>query len=84
MTAAAPTSKAAPHHKWMETSIVFDDSDCPMNMAGVRQLPLVICPTITNVRLYHVLIIGGAALNPISLVTFQMLQIPMLALCTCF
>jgi hypothetical protein len=34
-------------------------------------------PTITNVRLYHVLIDGRAALNLIILKAFQKLQIPM-------
>jgi hypothetical protein len=39
-------------------------------MAGLRQLRLVVSLTITNVRLYHVLIDGGATLNLISLATF--------------
>jgi hypothetical protein len=34
VVATAPTSRAAPQHKWMETSITFDASDCPKNMAG--------------------------------------------------
>jgi hypothetical protein len=76
MVAAAPAPRATPHHKWMEMSISFDASDCPKNMAGAVQLPLVISPTIANVMLYHVLIDGGAALNLISLAAFQKLQIP--------
>jgi hypothetical protein len=35
MAAVVPTPRAAPHHKWMETSIEFDASDCPKNMSGV-------------------------------------------------
>jgi hypothetical protein len=69
--------KAAPHLKWIETLIGFDASDCPKSMAGVRQLPLLVSLTITNVKLYHVLIDGGAALNLISLAAFKKLQIPM-------
>jgi hypothetical protein len=61
----------------METLIGFDASDCPKSMAGVRQLPLLVSLTITNVKLYHVLIDGGAALNLISLAAFKKLQIPM-------
>jgi hypothetical protein len=61
----------------METSIGFDASDCPKNMAGAGQLPLVISPTIAKFRLYHVLIDGRAALNLINVATFQKLQIPM-------
>jgi hypothetical protein len=33
VTAAAPTPKAAPHRKWMETPIGFDSPDCPKSMA---------------------------------------------------
>jgi hypothetical protein len=61
----------------METPIGFDASDCPKSMAGAGQLPLLISPTIANIKLYHVLIDGGAALNLISLAAFKKLQIPM-------
>jgi hypothetical protein len=71
--AAAPVPRAAPHHKWMEASIGFDAFDCPKNMAGAGQLPLVVSATIANVRMYHALIDGGEALNHISLVALQKL-----------
>jgi hypothetical protein len=74
---AAPTPKAAPHLKWMETPIEFDASDCPKSMAGAGQIPLLVSPTIANIKLYHVLIDRGAALNLISLAAFKKLQIPM-------
>jgi hypothetical protein len=61
----------------MKTAISFDTSNYPKNMAGAGQLPLVISPTIANVRLYHVLVDGGATLNLIILAAFQKLQIPM-------
>jgi hypothetical protein len=48
VAAATPAPKAAPHHKWMETSISFDASDCPKSMAGAAQLPLIISPTIAT------------------------------------
>jgi hypothetical protein len=73
----APAPKAAPHRKWMETPIGFDSSDCPKSMAGAGQLPLLVSPTISNVKLYHVLIDGGATLNLISLASFKKLQISM-------
>jgi hypothetical protein len=60
--------KAAPHQRWMNTTISFGPSDCPENMAGA--------PVISNVRLYHVLIDGGAGLNVISYAAFKQLQIP--------
>jgi hypothetical protein len=73
VAAAATKPRAAPHHKWMETSITFDALDCPKNMAGAGQLLLVVSPTIANVRLYHVLIDDRVALNLISLTAFQKL-----------
>jgi hypothetical protein len=80
VAAAVPAPRAAPHHRWMQTSISFDTSDCPKSMVGARQLPLLVSLTIGNVKLYYVLIGGGAALNLISLVAFKKLQIPMLKL----
>jgi hypothetical protein len=61
----------------METSISFDASDCPKSMARVGQLPLLVSPTIINIKMYHTLIDGGAVLNLISLAAFKKLQIPM-------
>jgi hypothetical protein len=57
----------------METSTSFDTSDCPKSMAGVGQVPLLVSLTIVNVKLYHVLIDGGAALNLTSLSAFEKL-----------
>jgi hypothetical protein len=61
----------------VETLIGFDASDCSKSMTGVRQLPLLVSPTITNIKLYHILIDGCAAINLISLATFKKLQIPL-------
>jgi hypothetical protein len=77
IAAVAPVPKAPPHHKWVENLTGFDTSDCPKSMAGARQLPLLVSLTITNVKLYQVLIDGGAALNLISLAALKQLQIPM-------
>jgi hypothetical protein len=77
ITAVAPVPKAAPHCKWVETPIGFDAFDCPKSMAGAGQLPLLVSSATSNVKLYHVLIDGGAALNLISLAAFKKLQIPM-------
>ena len=68
--------KASPHQRWMNTTISFGPSDCPENMAGAGVLPLVTAHVISNVRLYHVLIDGGAGLNVISYAAFKQLQIP--------
>jgi hypothetical protein len=61
----------------VETSVGFDATDYPKSMAGAGQLPLLVSPTIANVKLYHILIDGGATLNLISLATFKTLQILM-------
>jgi hypothetical protein len=77
VVAAPPIPKVTLHHKWMKTSISFDASDCPKSMARVRQLPLLVSPTIVNIKLYHVLIDGGTSLNLISMAAFKNLQILM-------
>jgi hypothetical protein len=64
----------------METSISFNASHCPKRMAGTRQLSLLVSSTIINVKLYHILVDGGAALNLISFPAFKKLQILMLNL----
>jgi hypothetical protein len=69
------TPKAAPHQRWKSITISFGPSDCPENMAGAGVLPLVMAPTIANVRLHHVLIDGGAGLSVISYAAFKHLQI---------
>jgi hypothetical protein len=76
VVAVALAPRATPHRKWVETPIGFD-SDYPKSMVGAGQLPLLVSPTISNVKLYHVLIDGGATLNLISHAAFKKLQIPM-------
>jgi hypothetical protein len=68
--------KVAPHQRWRSTTISFGPSEYPENMAGAGVLPLVTAPTITNIKLHHVLIDGGAGLNVISYAAFKQLQIP--------
>jgi hypothetical protein len=67
IAAVTPALKATPHRKWVKSPIGFDACDCHKSMAGARQFPLLVSPTISNVKLYHVLIDGGAALNLVSL-----------------
>jgi hypothetical protein len=62
--------RAAPHHKWVKILIGLYSSDCPKSMAGASQLPLLVSPTISNVKMYHVLINGvrpliSSALRPL-------------------
>jgi hypothetical protein len=73
VVAIIPAPRVAPHHRWLETTISFDATDCPKSMAGTGQLPLLVSPTIANIKLYHILIDGDAALNLISLIAFKKL-----------
>jgi hypothetical protein len=61
----------------VETPIGFGTFDCPKSMANAGQLRLLVFPTIFNIKMYHVLIDGGAVLNLISLTAFKKLQILM-------
>jgi hypothetical protein len=45
-------------------------------MARAGVLSLITAPVVANMRLYHVLIDGGAGLNVISHAAFRQLQIP--------
>jgi hypothetical protein len=76
LSATPRVPKAAPHQRWRSTTISFGASDYPDNMAGVGILPLITAPVITNMRLHHVSIDGGASLNIISHAAFKQLQIP--------
>jgi hypothetical protein len=76
LSAVPGVPKAAPHQRWRSTTISFEASDYPDNMAGDGVLPLITTPVITNMRLHHVLIDGGAGLNVISYAAFKQLQIP--------
>jgi hypothetical protein len=57
----------------MEMSINFNASNCPKNLAGAGQLPLLVSPTIANIRLYQVLVDCEASLNVISVAAFKKL-----------
>jgi hypothetical protein len=76
LSATLGVPKVAPHQCWRSTTISFEASDCPENMAGASILLLITAPVITNIKLHHVLIDGGAGLNVISHAAFKQLQIP--------
>jgi hypothetical protein len=76
LSAVPGVPKGAPHQWWRSTTISFEASDCPDNMAGASVLPLIIALVIADMRLHHVLIDGGADINVISHAAFKQLQIP--------
>ena len=51
LSAKPGVPKAAPNHRWRNTTTSFGPSDCPENMAGAGVLPLVTAPVIANFRL---------------------------------
>jgi hypothetical protein len=48
VAAAAPAPRAAPHHRWMETSISFNASNYPKSMAGASSRCLSHRPSSTS------------------------------------
>ena len=63
---ATPSAAASRPLKWSETPITFSQADHPVSTAGVGRLPLVVSPTICNVRVSRVLIDEGVGLNLLS------------------
>jgi hypothetical protein len=76
LSAVLVVPKTAPHQQWRGTTISFEASDCPDNVAGPGVLPLITAPVVANMRLHQVLIDGGAGLSVISHATFRQLQVP--------
>jgi hypothetical protein len=61
--------------KWSGTPITFNRNDHPDNTAAVGILPMVVTPTICNLRVGRVLVNGGAGLNLLSPEVFHKMQI---------
>jgi hypothetical protein len=68
--AMALNPKSTAHLKWVNTPVTFDASNCPENMMGAGQLPLITSATIANIRVHHVLIDVGTVLSVMSLHAF--------------
>lgn len=61
--------------KWPHTPIIFDEEDHPDRTIVVRCLPLLVSPTIHNLKVTKLLVDGGAGLNLISPKVIGKLQI---------
>ena len=59
--------------KWSSTPIIFDTED---RTTAVGCLPLLVSPTIRNLKVTKMLVDGGASLNLISPALIEKLQIP--------
>ena len=76
ITAAEPSFDAQKPLKWSSTPLIFDVEDHPDRTTAVKCLPLLVSPTIRNLRVNKMLVDGGAGLNLISPVVIKKLQIP--------
>ena len=62
--------------KWSRMTIIFDTEDHPDRTTVVGCLPLLVSPTICNLKVTKVLVDSGAGLNLISPDVIKRLQIP--------
>ena len=76
VTATEPSFDAQRPLKWSSTPIIFDTEDHPDRRTAVGCLPLLVSPTIRNLKVTKVLVDGGAGLNLISPTVIERLQIP--------
>ena len=73
---AEPPVESRKPLKWSSTPIIFDIEDHPDRITAVGCLPMLVSPTIRNLKVTKMLVDGGAGLNLISSVVLQKLQIP--------
>src|SRR6266540_1752262 len=64
--AATPALEACQPLKWSEVPITFSRVDLPESTKGVGRLPIVVTPTIRNVKVGRVLIDGVGGLNMLN------------------
>ena len=70
-----PAPEARKPLKWSRTPIIFDEEDHPGRTTAVGCLPLLVSPTIRNLKVTKMLVDGGAGLNLISPAVINKLQI---------
>ena len=76
ITAAEPSFDAQKPLKWSSTLLIFDAEDHLDRTTALGCLPLLVSPTIRNLKVNKMLVDGGAGLNLISPVVIKKLQIP--------
>ena len=70
-----PVPEARKPLKWSRTRIIFDEEGHPNRTTAVGYLPLLVSPTIRNLKVTEILVDSGAGLNLISPLVINRLQI---------
>lgn len=76
VNAALPGVGALKPLKWVGVPITFNVVDHPISAKGVGLVPLVVSPTIFNLKVTKTLVDGGAGLKVLSPETFEKMHIP--------
>jgi hypothetical protein len=76
INAAEPSVDAKKLLKYSDTPIIFDVEDHPDRTTAVGCLPMLVSPTIRNIKVTKMLVDGGAGLNLVSSAVLRKLQIP--------
>ena len=58
VAATEPSFDAQKPQKWPRTPIIFDTEDHPDRMTAIGCLPLLVSPTIRNLKVTKVLVVG--------------------------
>jgi hypothetical protein len=66
VNAVEPAPEARKPLKWSRTPIIFDEEDHPSRTTAVGCLPLLVSPTIHNLKVTKMFVDGGAGLSLIS------------------
>src|SRR4051812_14033517 len=76
VNAAEPPIESRKLLRWSSTPIIFDVEDHPDRRTAVGCLPMLVSPTIRNLKVTKMLVDGGAGLNLISSAVLRKLQVP--------
>src|SRR4051812_29046548 len=76
VNAAEPPVESRRPLKWSSTPIIFDIEDHPDRTTAVGCLPMLVSPTVCNLKVTKMLVDGGAGLNLISSAVLWRLQVP--------
>src|SRR3954467_6228622 len=76
VNAAEPPVESRRPLRWSSTPIIFDIEDHPDRTTAVGCLPMLVSPTVRNLKVTKMLVDGGAGLNLISSAVLRRLQVP--------